>query len=400
MKIGIIRETKIPQDTRVPLNPIQCAVLKLKYPLWDIVVQPSAYRCYTNEEYTEEGITLQENLSDCDYLLGIKEVGFEELIPNKKYFFFSHTIKKQLHNKKLLQKLLEKKIEMIDYETICDERGARLIAFGKWAGIVGAHNTIWAYGMRTKSFELPRLFQSKDFNSVLETYQNLPIPAIKIVLTGTGRVANGAASVLDRMGIKKVSATEYLNEEFDEPVYVQLSSKEMYAANDGSAFSTEKFHAQPELFHSIFTPYTKVSDIMINGIFWNKKAPKFFTKEAMQESDFRIKTIGDITCDIAPDSSVPSTLYATTIKEPLFGYNPFTMEEEAPFQQDVIDVMSIDNLPNELPRDASDEFGDQLILHVFPEIYKGKSVMLENATICKEGKLTEHYAYLQDFVNA
>lgn len=399
MKIGIIRETKIPQDTRVPLSPVQCAVLKLKYPQWDIVVQPSAYRCYADEEYKERGISLQEDLRDCDCLLGIKEVGFEELIAKKKYFFFSHTIKKQVHNRKLLQKLLEKHIEMIDYETICDERGARLIAFGKWAGIVGAHNTIWAYGKRTKKFELPRLYQSKDFNSVAEMYQNLSLPAFKIVLTGTGRVANGAASVLDKMGIKKVTASAFLHEEFDEPVYVQLSSKDMYAPKDGSDFSTDTFHAHPELFQSIFEPYTKVSDIMINGIFWNKQAPAFFTSEAMQAAAFKIRTIGDITCDIAPEASIPSTLYATTIKEPIFGYNPFTMEEEAPFQDEVIDVMSIDNLPNELPRDASVEFGEQLIQFVFPEISYEKSAILDRATICKEGKLTEYYSYLQDFVN-
>jgi saccharopine dehydrogenase (NAD+, L-lysine-forming) len=399
MKIGIIRETKIPQDTRVPLSPIQCAVLKLKYPQWDIVVQPSAYRCYADEEYVQKGIPLQEDMSDCDYLFGIKEVGFEELVPNKKYFFFSHTIKKQLHNRKLLQKLLEKHVEMIDYETICDDRGSRLIAFGKWAGIVGAHNTIWAYGKRTKKFELPRLYQSKDFSSAAAAYHNLPLPAIKIVLTGTGRVANGAAYVLDKMGIKKVGSAAFLHEEFDCPVYVQLSSKEMYAPRDGSDFSTDTFHAHPELFYSIFEPYTKVSDIMINGIFWNKQAPKFFTKEVMQSAEFRIRTIGDITCDIAPDASIPSTLYATTIKEPIFGYNPFTMEEEAPFRQEVIDVMSIDNLPNELPRDASDEFGEQLIQFVFPEISQIKSSILDRATICKEGNLTPHYAYLKDFVN-
>ena len=397
MKIGIIRESKIPRDTRTPLNPIQCSVLKFKYPLLEIVIQPCTYRSYSDEEYMNEKITLQEDLSDCDYIFGIKEVAFDQLITGKKYFFFSHTIKKQKHNQKLLKKLLEKNITMIDYETICDEKGNRLIAFGKWAGIVGAHNAIWAYGKRTKKFDLPRLYQLRVYSEVFPFYDTLKIPPVKIVLTGTGRVANGAVKVLEKLKIRRVAPNEFLKEEFEEAVYVQLGSKEMYAANDGSGYNAELYHADPTQYHSIFEPYTLIADIMINGIFWNDKIPKFFTAEAMLSPSFSIKTIADITCDIAPDASIPSTIYSTTISEPLYGYNPFTLEEEAPFQKNVIDVMSIDNLPNELPRDASEEFGDLLILHVIPEMFKSNSSILDNATICKNGALTEQYNYLDDF---
>lgn len=365
----------------------------------DIAVQPCAYRSFSDEEYQIEDIELKEDLSACDYLLGIKEVEIDQLIPNKTYLFFSHTIKKQAHNRKLLKALVEKRITMIDYETICDASGKRLIAFGKWAGKVGAHNSIWTFGKRTGLFNLPRLCDIKEFKDILPYYEKLRLPPIKIVLTGTGRVANGAAKVLELMHIRKVTPQEFLKEEFEEAVFVQLKSSEMYAANDGAAFDTALFHSKPELFHGIFEPYTKVADIMINGIFWQKGAPVFFTKAEMNSSDFKIKIIGDITCDIAPEASVPSTLYATTIQSPVFGYNPATEKAEKPFQEHVIDVMSIDNLPNELPRDASDEFGDLLIMNVIPELMTAQSDIMDRGTICKDGKLTERYQYLQDYLN-
>ncbi len=397
MKIGIIKEGKIPRDTRAALSPEQCKNILNQYPSIQIIVQPCSYRCFKDEEYSNLGIELSEDLASCDILLGIKEVPIPQLISGKTYLFFSHTIKKQMHNQKLLKALLEKKVRMVDYETLCNPKGERVLAFGKWAGIVGAHNAIWTYSKRTKKFTLPRMYQSFDFETVKKTYSDIVLGNVKIVLTGTGRVSSGAAEVLNAMRITRVDAHAFLHETFDGPVYTQLNSAQMYARKSDDGFDRNEFHQNPALYKSIFAPYTQVSDIMINGIYWNKEAPVFFSAEDMQNPAFKIKTIGDITCDVMPFSSIPSTLYATTINEPVFGYNPFTKEEEAPYSPHVIDMMTIDNLPNELPRDASVDFGNQLLSHVLKELLQPGSEMIDKATICQDGQLNEPYEYLRDY---
>lgn len=397
MRIGIIREGKIPPDTRVPLTPKQCAYIMDKYSI-EIWVQPSDNRCFTNEEYEAEGVVLTERMSECDILMGVKEVPIQNLIADKTYFFFSHTIKKQAYNRKLLQALVAKNIRMIDYEVLKKD-GKRVIAFGRWAGIVGAHNGLWTYAQRTRAFDLPRMTTFKDFKAAKDFYQHLELPPIKIVLTGTGRVGQGSAEVLDAMKIRKVKPREFLSEKFDEPVYTQLVCKNYAGRIDGNPFDKADFYANPQWFKSIFEPYTKVADIMINGIYWDNAAPQFFTKADMRQPDFNIKVIADVTCDIAPLSSIPATLYATTIAEPVFGYNPQTEQAEAPYQPHTIDMMTIDNLPNELPRDASNNFGTQFINDVIDELLdKEHSEMMRNARITKNGNLTPNFEYLRDYL--
>jgi saccharopine dehydrogenase (NAD+, L-lysine-forming) len=398
MRIVIIREWKVPPDTRVTLTPKQCAYIMDKYPI-EIWVQPSDNRCFTNEEYENEGVILTERMSDCDVLMGVKEAPIQDLIDGKTYFFFSHTIKKQIYNRKLLQAIVDKNIRMIDYEVLKKD-GKRVIAFGRWAGIVGAHNALWTYAQRTKTFELPRMSAFKNFKAVKDFYsQHLELPPIKIVLTGTGRVGRGSVEVLDAMGIRKVKPREFLTETFNEPVYTQLICKNYVGRIDESLFKKDDFYANPEMFKSIFEPYTKVADIMINGIYWDNAAPQFFTKPEMKQADFNIKVIADITCDIAPVASIPSTLYSTTIAEPVFGYNPETEQAEVPYQAHTIDMMTIDNLPNELPRDASNSFGKQFINHVIEELLdKENSEMMRDARITKSGDLTANFEYLRSYL--
>lgn len=397
MNIGIIREGKIPPDSRVPLTPKQCAAIQQQYPI-QVFVEPSSLRCYTDTEYRQEGILLTPDLSHCDVLIGVKEVPIPELQVGKTYFFFSHTIKKQSYNRTLLQAILEKKITLIDYEVLTDERGNRVIAFGKFAGMVGAHNTLWTYSQRTKSFALPRMKSFNDYAAAKAYYQTLHLPPLKIVLTGTGRVGNGAAQVLRDMGIRQLEPEAFLHQEFEEAVFTQLQCQHYVARKDGTSFTNREFYTYPEKFKSTFEPFTKVADLFINGIYWDNRAPTFFTKDDMRRDDFAIQVIGDITCDIAPISSIPSTLRASTIENPVFGYDPQTECETTPFQQHAIDMMTIDNLPSELPRDASEAFGEQFLTYVVPELVQEKSDMLEKATITKNGQLTERYSYLQDYV--
>ncbi|MFT5763447.1 MAG: saccharopine dehydrogenase (NAD+, L-lysine-forming) [Saprospiraceae bacterium] len=397
MKIGIIREGKTPPDSRVPLTPAQCAYL-IKEKNVDITVQPSSFRCFSDEEYQAFDVPMSEDLSDRDTLMGVKEVPIDQLRSNKTYLFFSHTLKEQVHNRKLLQAIIQKNIRLIDYEVLTNEKGQRLIAFGQFAGMVGAHNGIMAYGNRTGTFQLKRMKDCLDYAETKSRYRSIVFPAMRIVLTGSGRVGNGAAMVLDDMGIKKVSPEAYLNHTFDHAVYTQLNCIDYAQMKDGSAFDKKIFYGQPELFESIFAPYFRSSDIMINGIYWDIEAPAFFTLEEMRSPDFKIKVIADITCDIAPGASIPSTIRASTIDNPVFGFNSETVAEEAPYQEHVIDMMTIDNLPNELPRDASAAFGEQFISYIIDQLSLESSDMIERATIAMDAGLGSHFMYLEHYL--
>lgn len=398
MKIGIIREGKTPPDSRVPLVPAHCSSI-IKDTAFDLVVEPSSNRCFSDDEYLAHNIPINTSIEDCDILLGVKEVPIDQLIPNKTYCFFSHTIKKQAYNRQLLLAILEKNIRLIDYEVMTNEKGQRLIAFGRFAGMVGAHNAIWTYGQRTGQYQLKRMKDCKDYAEAKASYQALQLPPVKIVLTGTGRVGSGAAEVLRDMGIREIHPEEFLTFSFSEPVFTQLACHHYAARKDGSTFDKKDFYKNPQLYKSIFSPFIRVSDIMINGIYWDNQAPAFFTKEEMQDHTFNIKVIADVTCDIAPVSSIPSTLKASTIADPVFGFDPKTGSEGIAFRDDVIDMMTIDNLPNELPRDASTAFGDQFIAHILPEFLNSKSEILNRATVAVKGQLGPHFQYLQDYVS-
>lgn len=398
MKIGIIRETKTPPDSRVLLTPAQCKKIVLNYKDISIFVQQSPSRCYKDEEYAAAGISLKEDLSDCDILVGVKEQVIDTLIPNKHYFFFSHTTKKQPYNAKMLRAIVDKKIQITDYEQLKDTSGVRVIAFGRWAGIVGAHNSILTWGKRTGLFTLKEMNQCKDLKEAASFYKTIKLETTKIVLTGSGRVANGSAEILDMMGIKKVSSADFINKTFNEAVYCQLETDEMFRRAADGGFDSE-FYKNPSNYISVFEPFTKVADIMINGIYWDNNGPAFFSKEDMKKSDFNIKVIADITCDIAPESSVPSTLKASTIADPIFGYDVQNEIETAPFQKGVVDVMSVDNLPNELPRDASEDFGNQFQDHVLEALINDKDNMIYNASIStSEGKLNKPFEYLSAYI--
>jgi saccharopine dehydrogenase (NAD+, L-lysine forming) len=396
IKIGIVKEEKNPPDTRVALIPSQAYQLMVQYDELLIKAAASEHRCFSDTEYREMAVPVKENVNDCEILVGVKEVPVEKLIEKKTYLFFSHTIKKQSHNKKLLQEILKKKIRLIDYECITDASGERVIAFGRFAGIVGAHNGLLAYGNRTGLFHFPRTHSFKDLNELFAFYKTIKLPAVKIVITGGGRVAKGALEVMFQLGIQRVTREAFVNKTFYEAVFVQLDSDELYVRKDGKQLPVEDFYKNPHEYECHFKPYYKTADIMLNAIFWNPAAPVFFSKEEMKNDSFNIKTIADISCDI--DGAVPATTRATTIEQPVMGYNPHTEKEEDAYQPNVIDIMAVDNLPNELPRDASESFGEKMMTVVIPELLKPNSDMLERATIAINGNLTEKFFYLKDYV--
>lgn len=401
LKVAILREGKVPHDKRVAFTPDQCVQIIKEFPEVDLVVQPSEWRAFTDAEYAALNIPLSENISDCDILIGIKEVPQKDLLANKKYLFFSHTIKKQPHNQSLIKKMVELGITMIDYECLVDKNENRIIGFGRYAGIVGAYNGIMAYGLKYKMFDLKPANECHDKKELFSELDKANLPNIKVVVTGGGRVANGACETLGALNLRKVTPYEFLNYSFREPVYVQLHSHDYFESIDQSPFSDYDFHHHPEKFRCAFSDqsnFASVTDLLIHATFWDPRADIMFSKSRMRDPDFRIGVIADVTCDI--DGSIPSTSKSSTIEEKFYGYDPMTENIVEPFDRNTITVMAIDNLPCELPRDASDGFGKHLIERVLPSLFGNDDQgIIERASILRDGKLTERFRYLTDYVS-
>ena len=397
MKIGILREEKIPEDKRVSLTPNQCKELLKLYPSIALYIQSSRLRCFTDNEYASIGIRIVDDISNCDILIGIKEVPISSLISNKTYLFFSHTIKKQVYNRNLLQEMIKKKIKMVDYEVIKSINGKRLVGFGRYAGIIGAYNGLLAYGKKTNKYSLKPAHLCEDRLEMEKELNNLVFSEEKIILTGNGRVGRGALELLEKANIRQVTKEQFVDIKFNEPVFVQLNTEDINLKSDGNAFNKKEFYNNPSVYISNFMHYAKYADIFIAGHYFKEGSPSFFTKEDMRSSYFKIKTVADISCDI--DGPIPCTIRSSNINNPIYGYNPITDKEDDFIKDNVIAVMAIDNLPSELPRDASEDFGDNLISNIFPLILsKDINQIIDNATICEDGILKPNFEYLNEYL--
>ena len=398
INLGLIREGKALPDKRVPFTPLQVQELMQRFPYVKVFCQASHVRCFNDEEYAAVGVQVVDELSHCDILMGIKEVPPSLLIPDKTYLFFSHTIKKQPYNRGLLQSALAKRIRLIDYEALKDNQDNRLVAFGRYAGIVGAYNGLWTFGRRHNAFSLKRAHECFDVNDLKLELRKAILPPIKIILTGSGRVGKGAMETLDTAGIRKVNPHDFLTRDYAEPVYVQLHSSDYHDRLAGGVFNRAEFHQQPNRYVSRFHEFTKVADVLIAGAFWNPGAPVLFTRKEMTDPAFRIKVIADVTCDI--NGSVPSTIRATSIADPVYDFDPSTGTTYPGFSNDdYVTVMSIDNLPCELPRSASEEFGRDLIDRILkPLIMEDPDKIIERGTITQNGQLMPRFQYLDKYV--
>jgi len=394
-KIGLIKEGKIPADNRVSLTPAQCKWIQKNFTSVKIIVQSSSTRCFTDREFSMTGVEVKDDVSDCDILLGIKEIPGDELIPKKTYLFFSHTKKQQSRNQKLLQTILDKQITLIDYECLEHEDGQRIIGFGFFAGVVGAHNGMMAYGNRTGTYKLERVYQQRSFRELIHTYFGLKLPNVKIVVTGSGRVAHGVLEVMNLLEVVEVEPDEYMAKTFSYPVYTQLKGVQLYEHKNEKTYSREHFHLHPEEYQCKFLPYATASDVLMNGVYWETNVPRLFDKTDIQDKKFKIQTIADIADDTG--GSVPINLGDQTIEDPVYGIDRKSLEKTAPYLPGSIDIMAVGNLPNELPRDASRYFGEQLIKFVLPDLLSGGSPILDQATIVRDGKLTDHFLYLKNY---
>ncbi len=397
--LGLLCEGRTPPDRRVALTPKKCVELQDAYPGLRVRVQPSPTRAFSDQEYRDLGIEVKDDMTPCDVLLGVKEVPVEWLLAGKTYLFFSHTIKQQPRNRALLQTILQKDISLIDYELLTNAAGERVVAFGHWAGLVGAYNGLLTYGRKHGLFTLKPAWRCVDMEDMEEEFFKVKrLPPIKLAVTGSGRVAQGALEVLGRMGIRRVSVYDYLYLDFNEPVYTQLCSSDYNRRRDGRVWDTANFHREPAAYESTFGKYLPVTDLLIACAYWHPAAPRLFTEADTQRPDFKINTIADVTCDV--NGSIPLTQRSTTIEEPAFDYNPATGALETAYSRPAnITVMAVDNLPCELPRNASRDFSRQLLDQVLPPLVAGDPAgVLARATIAAGGQLRPRFAYLTDYV--
>lgn len=399
MKFALIKERKNPPDRRVVFSPEEAKNVIEKFPQAQIVAESSDIRIFSDSDYTSQEIEVTDDVSDCDVLIGVKEVPIDSLIPNKKYFFFSHTIKKQPYNRKLLQAVLEKNIELYDHETIVDSNNKRLIGFGYYAGVVGTYNTFRAFGLKFELFNLPKAETLSDQQALINAVKRHQLPPIKIIMTGgRGKVARGIKDILDAVKIKEVSIEDFLTKTYDIPVYTKADVLDYNKRNDGQVLDKYDFYNKPKEYVSDFERFTKVADVMITGHFYGNDAPFILTKEMLKAKDNKIKVVGDVSCDV--DGPIACTLRASTIAEPLYGYHPSEYKEVDYTHPAAITVMAVDNLPCELPKDASEGFGKMFIEHVIPAFFnRDKDGILQRAKITENGKLTPRFAYLQDYVS-
>ena len=397
--IGIIKEGKVPPDKRVPLTPKQCRALLDTYSNLEIIVQPSPIRAFKDEEYSKEGIKLSEDLSGCDLIIGVKEVNIEDLIPNKKFMFFSHTIKKQPYNRDLLQAIVDKKIQLIDYEVLKDTSNKRIIGFGRYAGIVGAYNGLLTFGLKHNLYELKPANLCKDRKEVEEELKKVKLPSnMKLILTGFGRVGHGAREIISQLDIKEVSPEEFVSQEFESPVFTHLEVEDYYAPKDGSDFVKSDFYKDPVSYKSTFSRFLSQADMYIPCHFWSNKADFIITRKDLKAEDVRLSVVADISCDI--DCAIGCTIRSSKISDPIYGYNPEIEKEDDFKKEGVIAVMAVDNLPCELPLDASEDFGSELMREVIPALIgEDEDKIIERASETSlEGGLTEYFSYLEGYL--
>ena len=398
MKFAVIQERKSPPDRRVVLDPISCQKFLSDFPSAELLIEASPIRAFTDAEYTNAGLEVVTDVSAADVLIGVKEVPIDALIPNKSYFFFSHTIKKQPYNRKLLQAILDKNITLYDHETLVSEQNHRLIGFGYYAGVVGAYNGMRTLGLKLDIFDLPKATTLNGRAALNAQLNQITLPNLKIILTGTGRVGQGAKEILDHLNIKKVSVDQFLNQNFSEAVYVQLDVFDYCERVDGTHLGKSDFFQHPESYRSTFERFTAVADLFIAGHFYGKGAPAFFSRAQAKADTFKLSVVADISCDI--DGPVACTIRPSTIESPIYGYDPES-EMEVDFKNtNAIAVMAVDNLPCELPKDASEGFGKTFLDKIIPSFFNADAFgILERSRMTANGQLTPAFSYLQTFVD-
>ena len=405
--ISIIKEARI-DENRTPFTPNQIQTLIANFPNLHVLVQPSKNRCFNDEDYSKAGAKIEEDISPSDIIFGVKEVEISKLIENKTYLFFSHTSKVRkdisqstkdkaiIYKKELLREVIKKKITLIDYENIRETsgKGYRYLGFGRFAGIVGCYNTLNLYLKLQKKQLLPRAFEINSYEKIKKLISKQNFNKIKILLTGSGNVAKGSMEILKHTNIKQISLNDYLNKKYDEAVFCNISLREHVERNDGKHSSYQDFMLNPHEYKSTATNYLYSTDMLITGHYWEPKFPKLFSLNQINKFK-NLKIIGDITCDI--NGAIPTTIRSTSIAKPYYSFDINSMKEIDLCNKGIA-VMAVDNLPSELPNEASEEFGKSIISEILPFLIGKDDGRINRATTTSQGKLCPTFRYLENFI--
>ncbi len=432
MKIGIRKETQYPSEKRAVIAPKH--IQEIINNSIEVYVEPADQRVFSSEEYLNKGAKISEDLSMCDLILGVKEVPIPDLIPNKPYCFFSHTIKGQNYNMPMLQAILEKNITLFDYELVKNEKGVRIVFFGKFAGYAGIINSLWLLGRRFKSEGIENPFskikQAMEYDSLASAKDvikqvgediaknGLPDEITPVItgFSGYGNVSKGAQSLYDYLPHKVIHPAEledFIKKgEFSNKIVYKVEFREvdMYEHPTINEFDFNHFVKFPNEYKSIFSKYLENLTMLVNGIYWEEKFPKHVTKDFMKKlyetgSKQKLKVIGDITCDI--EGSVELTVKSTKSSNPTFVYEPLTKEVIDGVEGNGPVILAVDKLPAELPREASRAFGDTLLPFLkdlvsadYSKNYDELEIPVEfkKAIIAHKGVLTPDFKYLSKYL--
>lgn len=433
MKIGIRKETQYPSEKRAALTPEH--VRKIVEQGVEVVVQPAeGQRIFTAQEYLNAGAVVSEDLNDCSIIFGVKEVPIPDLIPNKPFVFFSHTIKGQNYNMPLLQAILDKNVTLFDYELVKNDEGFRIIFFGKFAGYAGVIDSLWLMGRKLKSEGIESPFRNikqateynllsdakEEFNLVGKEIEEkgLPNEIVPFItgFTGYGNVSKGAQELYDLLPsveLKPDELSDFIAKgEFSNKVVYKVEFKEedMYSNLNQTGFNFDHFVQNPSEYSSLMHKYIPNLSMLVNGIYWEERFPKHVTKSMLKESystgqPQKLKVIGDITCDI--EGSIEMTIKATPSSNPSYVYEPLTELIKDGVEGNGPVILAVDKLPAELPRQASKTFGDALHPFVKALASADYSVDIEkldlpeefkHAIIAHKGKLTKDFQYLQKYL--
>lgn len=428
--LGIRREDKNKWERRVPITPDHAKELKEKHNI-EILIQPSQIRVFTDKEYQQAGAIVNEDISKSNVVFAVKEIPNNFFVPGKTFLFFSHTIKGQKKNMPMLKKMMEQGCNLIDYEKITDEQNRRLVFFGRYAGIAGMIDTLWAYGQRIKwrgiDTPLSQIKQTIHYKNLDDAKEHIESIGNKIrdagipdLLTpmvvgfaGYGNVSRGAQEILDLLPVDEIrpKQLEAIHENFSDKVIYKIVFKEedmVEPVYTEKAFNLQEYYSNPHLYRSVFQQYIRRLSILMNCIYWDEKYPRLITKYFLEENytgQMKLQVVGDISVDV--NGAIEFTEKSTSPGNPVFVYNPV--------RQDIIDgstgsgvaVMAVDNLPCELPGESSKAFSDSL-LRFIPSIIKAdysvdfKSLDLppeiKKAVILHHGKLTPDYEYINSFL--
>lgn len=432
--IGIRREDKNPWERRVPLIPVQARELIQKHDL-EIWLQPSSTRVFRDEDFVQEGVKIEENLSPCSIFLAIKEIPVNFFQRGKIYLFFSHTTKGQPHNMAMLKRMKELDCTLIDYEKIVDEKGRRLLFFGKQAGQAGMIDTFWALGQKLlreiKENPFSQIKQAFKYSSLVEAKEEIKKIGWRIYnegfhpslvplfcgFTGYGHVSQGAQEIFNLFPYEEITPEKMISfikeKNYTSNKLYKVVFKEQHMVKPVSPkdnFILQDYYQNPQKYRSVFESYLPYLTVLVNCIYWEPKYPKFVTKKFLKklyedDSSPRLRVIGDISCDI--QGAVECTVKATNPENPVFTYDPLREKAIDGFEGRGVVVMAVDNLPAEISLESSISFSQAFKLLVpaiaaadYSRDFAKCSLpnAVKKAVILYRGKFTSNYQYMKKFL--